>query len=315
MTPEDPDLYARFCSCCEQYKPIEQFHKDAYANTGYRSWCSLCESKKRRTTIPTPETLDGFKWCPGCEAIHPLDEFGTDVRRKDGRRGRCKPCWRLQKREHNKRLRSDPAYREAENEKNRQRLASKTRDRTAEYERRKARRKEKRDAAIAKSGDDVAAPAAPRDRTAEYEKRRKQRQESPRDRSAEYECRRKRRQEDPEYAAKEHARRAAQRAKEAEAARLLKEEEAKAALELGAKPCLTCKEVKPFSAYWKRASSMDGHSANCRDCIAARRNAVDPEDAELVDAWKKKRQSFEAQVLARREANPVLRKIYEDGQS
>jgi len=120
----DLDTYARFCTGCQQYRDLEDFHRDAHASSGYRSQCAACESEKRRTTDPTPVVPEGHKWCPGCEQALSVERFGADKRRKDGLRGRCRGCLREQKREWNRRRRSDSGYRERENARRRERRAS-----------------------------------------------------------------------------------------------------------------------------------------------------------------------------------------------
>ena len=96
----------KFCKDCDEYRPIEQFSKNARSKDGLAFYCRkhLAErslrSREARRAEPRmqrrpPDGLvvpDGQKWCPDCDAVRPIDEFVRTVASPNGYGSYCKPC-------------------------------------------------------------------------------------------------------------------------------------------------------------------------------------------------------------------------------
>ncbi len=59
-----------------------------------------------------------------------------------------------------------------------------------------------------------------------------------------------------------------------------KEQMLRERIQAGEKPCSKCKEVKPFTSFYRTKHSLDGHSSACKACELKVKRTPDPEDAE-----------------------------------
>jgi hypothetical protein len=102
----------KFCRDCGDYRPINDFSKNARSRDGLAFYCrthlaerSLRSREARRTKPrvqrrPTEGTVvpDGHKWCPDCDTVLPLTDFVRTVATASGYSAYCKPCHNLRSR-------------------------------------------------------------------------------------------------------------------------------------------------------------------------------------------------------------------------
>jgi len=102
----------KFCRDCGDYRPINEFSKNARSRDGLAFYCrahlaerSLRSREARRTKPrvqrrPAEGTVipDGHKWCPDCDTVLPLTHFVRTVATASGYSAYCKPCHNLRSR-------------------------------------------------------------------------------------------------------------------------------------------------------------------------------------------------------------------------
>ena len=106
----------KFCSDCQQTKPLTEFTLNKRRPDGRGPYCRACfnarsrahreriaaregrEIKRRREVAP------GMKYCPRCQQDLPLDAFGSNRSSHDGLTAYCRPCHHAVNRETAKRL-------------------------------------------------------------------------------------------------------------------------------------------------------------------------------------------------------------------
>ncbi len=94
------------CSKCFETKPVTEFHKDAQAKDGLRTYCRICtnkymkswyakktngESKTENRLTPTAPLI---KRCCKCKRTKATSEFHKNQAISDGFAAYCKPCAR-----------------------------------------------------------------------------------------------------------------------------------------------------------------------------------------------------------------------------
>lgn len=77
----------KVCSKCGQEKSLNEFTKDKYMKSGYKSSCKQCNKKQYSTN-----TIIKNKICKKCGQEKPISDFYKDKGCKDGYRATCKIC-------------------------------------------------------------------------------------------------------------------------------------------------------------------------------------------------------------------------------
>src|SRR4051794_24142842 len=99
-------MSTKFCRDCGDYRPIQDFSKNARSTDGLAFYCRMhlaersAKSREARRTKPgvyrrPPESLvipAGHKWCPDCGQVLLLESFVRTSRTRSGYHAYCKPC-------------------------------------------------------------------------------------------------------------------------------------------------------------------------------------------------------------------------------
>lgn len=109
----DPNATEKICVCCEELKPLYDYHNSKNSGDGRVSRCKDCVNNKvKRTNYDNPRMVvplmtreevlasyGGEKECTLCKETKPLEDFYKNVRSKDGLTYRCADCTKRVRRE------------------------------------------------------------------------------------------------------------------------------------------------------------------------------------------------------------------------
>jgi len=110
----DQEVGTKWCTGCEEGKPVSAFGVDRRQSDGLARQCKPCANEAARVNrrkrlegrgrvVREPASLEGMpvngKKCPDCVEVKPVEAFGLNKTNRDGRAAYCKPCARRRSQE------------------------------------------------------------------------------------------------------------------------------------------------------------------------------------------------------------------------
>ena len=80
------------CSCCKEVLPIENFYKDRFMASGFKSRCKKCEQLAKKEARQTIVYSGNTKVCSKCKDNLPVENFVLNNQSPDGYAYYCKKC-------------------------------------------------------------------------------------------------------------------------------------------------------------------------------------------------------------------------------
>lgn len=89
------DIEYKQCSCCKEFKTLNQFQKRKDSKDGYRDKCTSCSNVVKQAWLNKPFEVVTHKICSKCGIDKPILEYTKSSSSVDGYSYTCKDCTKL----------------------------------------------------------------------------------------------------------------------------------------------------------------------------------------------------------------------------